>query len=207
MVPKASKGERIQALKDWTLKPEDIGKKVEGLGGSQVWSHVKWATGLASRVRDAGDTSAFLITDVYNGLPKPVQELIRKEPRSNYTELTTAVLALETSELKEVAADFAHDKETACLACEPTSPTKAIRNALATTHLRTPQPQYCSPAPGGYDTVTQAPIPLNPFVGTGRCGNLFGPACGNSTFQLRGSGPGALRIGCGIGRPPMPLRD
>jgi hypothetical protein len=84
-VPKASKAERIQALKDWTLRTEDIGKKVEGPGGSQVWSHVKWATGLASRVRDAGDTSAFLITDVYNGLPRPVRELIRKEPRTTYT--------------------------------------------------------------------------------------------------------------------------
>ena len=63
-------------LKDWTLKVEDIGKKVEGPGGGQIWSHVKWATGLASRVRDASDTSAFLLTDVYNTLPKPVRELI-----------------------------------------------------------------------------------------------------------------------------------
>jgi hypothetical protein len=63
-VPKASKGEHIQALKDWTLRTEDIGKEVEGPGGSQVWLHVKWATGLASRVHDAGNTSAFLITNV-----------------------------------------------------------------------------------------------------------------------------------------------
>jgi hypothetical protein len=77
-VPKALKGECIQALKEWTLKVEDIGKKVEGLGGGQIWSHVKWATGLTSRVCDAGDTSAFLITDIYNVLPRPVQELIQK---------------------------------------------------------------------------------------------------------------------------------
>jgi hypothetical protein len=104
--PKASKGERIQELKEWTLKAEDIGKKVEGPGGGQIWSHVKWATGLALRVRDAGDTSAFLITDIYNALPRPVRELIRKEPRATYTELAAAVLALETSKLKEAAADF-----------------------------------------------------------------------------------------------------
>ena len=54
------------------LKVEDIGKKVEGPGGGQIWSHIKWATGLASRVCDTGNTSAFLITDIYNTLPWPV---------------------------------------------------------------------------------------------------------------------------------------
>ena len=206
-VPKASKRERIQALKEWVLKPEDVGKKVEGPGGGQIWSHVKWAAGLASRVRDAGDTSAFLLTEVYNALPKPVRELIRKEPRSNYTELAKAVLELETSELKEVAADFARDEETARLAREPASPTKAIREALATTHLRNPQPQYHPPAPSGYVTTAQTPPGLSPFAGGGGRGNLFGPPRGNAAFQLRGSGPGALGIGRGIGRPPMPLRD
>ena len=44
-VPKASKAERIQALKDWVLKQTELGKKVEGPGGSQIWSHVKWAPG------------------------------------------------------------------------------------------------------------------------------------------------------------------
>jgi hypothetical protein len=49
-VPKASKAEHIQALKDWVLKQTELGKKVEGPGGSQIWSHVKWATGLAAKV-------------------------------------------------------------------------------------------------------------------------------------------------------------
>jgi len=40
--PKTSKTERIQTLKDWLLKPEELGKKVDGLGGVQIWSHVKW---------------------------------------------------------------------------------------------------------------------------------------------------------------------
>ena len=206
-IPRALKGEHIQALKEWVLKPEDVGKKVEGPGGGQIWSHVKWATGLASRVRDAGDTSAFLITEIYNGLPKPVRELIRKEPRSTYTELAAAVLALETSELKEVAVDFARDEETARLAREPASPTKAIHEALKTTHLQTPQLQYCPPAPNGYNTMTPLPAPENPFMGTGGCGNLFGPARCNAAFQLCGSGPGVLEIGRGISRPPQPLRD
>ena len=36
-------------------------------------------------------------------------------------------------------ADFTHNKETACLACEaPTSPTKAIREALTMMHIQTP---------------------------------------------------------------------
>jgi hypothetical protein len=62
------------------LKVEDLGKKVEGPGGALVWSHVKWATGLASRVRDAEDSTGFLLGDTYNALPRPVRELIRKEP-------------------------------------------------------------------------------------------------------------------------------
>jgi hypothetical protein len=70
--PKASKTERIQALKEWLLKAEDLGKKVDGPGGHQIWSHVKWATGLASKVRDAEDTTGFLIGEVYNALPRPV---------------------------------------------------------------------------------------------------------------------------------------
>ena len=56
---KESKAERIRALKEWLLKPEELGKKTEGSGGVQVWSHVKWANGLASQVRDAEDKSAF----------------------------------------------------------------------------------------------------------------------------------------------------
>jgi hypothetical protein len=72
VIPKVSKGECIQALKEWVLKPEDVGKKVEGPGGGQIWSHIKWATGLASRVHDVGNMSTFLITEIYNRLLKPV---------------------------------------------------------------------------------------------------------------------------------------
>jgi hypothetical protein len=42
--------EHIQALKDWVLKLEELGKKVEGPSGAQIWSHMKWATGLVFRV-------------------------------------------------------------------------------------------------------------------------------------------------------------
>ena len=55
-----------------------------------------------------------------------------------YSELTAAVLALDTSDLKDAAATFAHDEETARLAREPASPTKVLRDALAATHLQTP---------------------------------------------------------------------
>jgi len=70
--PKSSKAEHIQALKDWVLKQEDLGKKVDGPGGSQLWLHVKWATGLAAKVRDVEDSTGFLVSDIYNGLPKPI---------------------------------------------------------------------------------------------------------------------------------------
>ena len=41
VAPKMLKEEHIQALKDWMFKLEDIGKKVEGPGDSQIWSHIR----------------------------------------------------------------------------------------------------------------------------------------------------------------------
>jgi len=87
---------------------------------------MKWATGLASRVRDAEDTTGFLLNDVYKALPRPVRDLIRTEPRASYNELSTAVLALDTGDLKDAAAVYTRDEETARLAREPASPTKAL---------------------------------------------------------------------------------
>ena len=88
---KESKAERIRALKEWVLKPEELGKKVDSPGGTQIWSHVKWASGLASRVRDAEDKSAFLLSEVFDVLPEPIRDLVRKEPRTTYDELATAI--------------------------------------------------------------------------------------------------------------------
>ena len=114
---------------------------------------------------------------------------------------------IETSKLKEVAVDFTRDEETACLTRVPASPTKAIRKALTTTHLRNPQPQYLPPTPNRYATPAQGPVVLNPFAGGGSCGNLFRLPRGNATFQLCGSGPGTLGIGRGVGHPAIPLQD
>ena len=158
--PKASKAERIQMLKEWLLKAEDLGKKVDGPGGSEIWSHVKWATGLSSRVRDAEDATGFLIGEVYNALPRPVRELIRTKPRTTYAELSAAVLALDTSDLKEAAAEYSRNEETAQLAREPASPTKALREALMSTHLQPPQQRYAAPNPYNVEQP-------NPFQGTG----------------------------------------
>ena len=177
---------RIQTLKDWILKPEELGKKVEGPGGAQVWSHVKWAAGLASRVRDAEDTTGFLLGDVYKTLPRPVRDLIRTESQGTYNELAAAVLALDTADLKDAAAAYARDEETARLASEPPSPTKALRDALSTTYIQPPramnQPSH--------------PAAQNPFLTAGGQGNLFGAARGNM-LPFRGSGPGALGMGRG----------
>ena len=200
--PRASKAERIATLKEWVLKPDELGKKVEGPGGVMMWSHVKWATGLASRVRDAEDTTGFLLSEVYNALPKPVRDLIRKEPRTTYTELTTAVLALDNVDLKDAAADYTCNEETARLAREPASPTKAIREALAGTHFH-PQPQYRTPPPNIAHSS-------NPFGTIGRRGNLFGPPRNTPLAPFRGVGPGALGMGRGMRQSPVPrqsLRD
>ena len=209
IVPKASKAERIQTLRDWTLASKDLGKKIEGPGGGQMWSHVKWATGLASRARDAEDTIGLLLTDVYNSLPRPVRELTRSKARSTYDELATAVLNLDVNDLKEAAADFSRDEETARPAREPASPTKAIREALATTRLQNQAP-YPVPTPQ-YNVMPNVTIPSNTFGRTGGRGNLFGPLRGAQTTQYRGAGPGTLGIGRGFintqAPTGQPLRD
>jgi len=184
--PKMSKMECIQMLKDWLLKPEELGKKVDGPGGVQIWLHVKWATGLASRVRDVEDTTGFLLSDIYKALPRPIRDLIRAEPRRTYAELATAVLALDTGDLKDTAAAYMCNEETACLACEPASPTRVLREALSSTHIQPP----C--------TVNHPshPATQNPFLTTGGQGNLFSTA-GGTILLFCGSRPGALGMGRG----------
>ena len=187
---KESKAERIRALKDWVLKPEELGKKVDSPGGTQVWSHVKWANGLASRVRDAEDKSAFLLSEVFDALPEPIRDLVRKEPRTTYNELATAVCSLDTKDLKDAAARYNRDEETARLARLQNSPTKALRDALSATHIQTPQ-RYQNPQPAHHNASTQ----MNPFTNKGGCGNLFVAGCGTGLSPFRGSGPGALGMG------------
>jgi hypothetical protein len=81
---------------------------------------------LASRVHDAEDIAGFLLSDVYRALPRPVCDLICTEPQKTYDELSTAILMLDTSNLTDGAAAYVCDKETAHLACELASPTKAL---------------------------------------------------------------------------------
>ena len=200
---KESKAERIRALKEWLLKPEELGKKTEGSGGVQVWSHVKWANGLASRVRDAEDKSAFLLSEVFDALPEPVRDLVRKEPRSSYNELATAVRSLDTKDLKDAAARYVRNEETARLARLQTSPTKVLRDTFSTTHIQTPQKQYPDPQPATY----VAPSQLNPFTTEGGRGNLFVTGRGAGLLPFRGSGPGALGMGRGVSGNPTPAPE
>jgi hypothetical protein len=208
-VPKASKAECIQTVRDWMLALKELGKKIEGPGGGQMWSHVKWAMGLASRACDAEDTIGLLLTDVYNALPRPVCKLTHSKARSTYDELATAILNLDVNDLKEAAADFSRDEETARLAHEPASPTKAIREALATTQLQNQVP-YPVPTPQ-YNVMPNVTIPSNTFSGTSRRGNLFRPLRGAQTTQYQGAGPGTLGIGRGFintqAPTGQPLRD
>ena len=88
---KESKAECIQALEEWVLKPEELGKKVNSPGETQIWSQVKWASGLASRVCDVENKLAFLRCEVFDALPEPIRDLVRKEPRTTYDELATAI--------------------------------------------------------------------------------------------------------------------
>ena len=100
-----------------------------------------------------------------------------------------------------MAATFKRDEETARLAREPASPTKALREALGSTHLHTPQ-QYRIASPS-YATAQPTRTPQNPFANTGGHGNLF-PATRGNLFPHHGVGPGALGMGQGMLRPQIP---
>ena len=76
---KASKAERVGALKEWILKAQELGEKVEGPGGSKVYTHIQWANRLAACVREAEDSSGFVLSKVFKDLPCPVKDLIRCE--------------------------------------------------------------------------------------------------------------------------------
>jgi hypothetical protein len=118
--------------------------------------------------------------------------LIHKKKRATYGELTASVIVIDTSELKEMVADFPHNEEMAHLVHEtPTSPTKAICEALTTTHLQihyNVQPLVPSIA------SSQTPVQVYPFLGQGGHGNLFGPICSASLLPFHGTGPGAFGI-------------
>ena len=74
--PKASKAEWVCILKEWVLKPEELGEKVEGPDGSQVYAYIWWANGLAALARDTEDTSGFALGEVFNALPCLVKDLV-----------------------------------------------------------------------------------------------------------------------------------
>ena len=66
---------------------ENLGEKMDGPGGSQMYSHVCCANRLAAKVRDAEDTAHFALGETFDALPRPIKELIRHEPRGTYKEL------------------------------------------------------------------------------------------------------------------------
>ena len=171
--PKASKAERVQALKEWILTAEELCEKVEGPGGSKIYTHVQWANGLTARVREADDTGGFTLGEIFNALPHPVKDLVRHEKRSTYRELANAVLIIDIGDLHDSAADHRCDEETASLARAPPSPTKVVWDMLSTTHIQNPQHVYqpTTTAPAIAQPTIQSP--MNPFMCTGGRGNLF----------------------------------
>ena len=192
--PKAWKAERARTLKEWTLMAESLGKKVEGAGGSQVYAHVQWANSLAAHVRDAGDTGGFALGEVFNALPQPIKNLIRKELCTTYKELAEAVLTINIGDLRDSAQDYLHDEETARLTRAPPSPTKVVHIRLTTTHIQTPQHTYQQPGPT--PTIIQpAPLPMNVFTSARGRGNLFPLVTQRGMPSHRGMSLGSLGIG------------
>ena len=188
--PKASKMERVQALKERTLNAEELGEKVEEPGGSKVYTHVRWANGLTAHIREAGDTGGFTLGEVFNALPKPVKD--------TYKELADTVLVINIGDLCDSTADHRCDKEMVRLRRALPSPTKVVCDMLSTTHIQSPQRTY-QPAASA-TTIVQPMLhsPTNPFTGTGGKGNLFRTTSQHSIQPYVGMNPGNLCLGWGV---------
>jgi hypothetical protein len=199
-VAKASKAERIRALKEWRLELKELCKKTETIGGKEVWMHVKWADGIVAKAKDAEDTGGLLLQDVVDGLAAPVWDLIRHKPRTTYKELADAVREVDVVELRDGVTKHTKDEETARLARMNTaSPTRAIRESLANTHL----PPDHTPCPYRPQQQTQNNF-TDPFHNGGGRGTLFGPGCGNLFTIPRGIGTPTLSVGRGMQPPASP---
>jgi hypothetical protein len=188
-VPKPSKLERIQALKEWVLTVEELGTKTKTTGSKEVWTHIKWANGLTAKARDAEDSGGLLLQDIFHALPEPIRDLTRDKPRTNYDELADAVRAIDVVYLRETVEKYKKNEETARLARVANSPTKSLHDTFANTHLQIPSStrQYDNPRP--YQTHPARGPTFDPFSGnTGSRGNLFG-ARGPATRPYRPGAP------------------
>ena len=123
------------------MDPQSRGtrRKVEGPGGSKVYTHVRWANGLVAHIREAEDSSRFVLSEVFKDLPHPVKDLIRCEKRTTYKELADSVLMIDIGDLWDSTVDYRHNEETARLVRAPPSPTKAVHDMLSATHIQGPQ--------------------------------------------------------------------
>ena len=132
-------------------------------------------------------------------LPMPIRDLIRHQPQTMYREFATAVRVVDAVELKDGVLKYTKDEETARLVrvnAANASPTRAIRESLANTHLSTDHTQRSYPPQQPRTAFT------DPFANGGGRGTLFGPGRGNVFNIPRGVGTGALGMGCGL-RPPI----
>lgn len=202
-VPKPSKLEQVRALKDWTITAGELGTKTKTTGSKDVWTHVKWANGLAAKVRDAEDKGGLLLQDVFDALPEPIRDLIRDKPRADYKELAETVRTIDVIYLQETVDKHKRNEETARLARVGNSPTKTLRDSFASTHIHSnagPRP-YTSPQ-SFQPHATRAPT-FDPFGGdAGGRGNLFGGR-GSTIRPYRGTGLGALGMGRQTPGPPF----
>ena len=136
-----------------------------------------------------------MLGEVFNALPRPVKDLIRREPRATYKQLADAVLAIDIGDLRDSARDHIRNEETARLARTPPSPTKAVREMLSATHIQAP---HRMPQQTNISSATSRPAqlpPTNPFAMAGGRGNLFPWVTQHETTANRGVNPGALGIG------------
>ena len=166
---------------------------MEGSGGFKVYTHIQWANGLTTHVREAEDTGGFTLS-VFNALPHPVKDLVRCKKCTTYKELADAVLSINIGDLCNSTAGHRGNEEMARLTRAPLSPTKAICNMLSTTHIQNPQCTYQPATTTPAMTKPTLQLPTNPFMSTSGRGNLFPTKIQHGLLPYGKMNPGNLGL-------------
>jgi hypothetical protein len=93
--------EKIRELKNYRLDPDDVGKKVQYMGGTQH-THIKWArTAMGLAWACNLETHMEYVDKAIDGLPNVVQCSLDQATITDWTTFTAAVGAISLDQLRE----------------------------------------------------------------------------------------------------------
>jgi hypothetical protein len=99
--PEKSPVEKIRELKNYRLNPDNVGKKVQYMGGTQH-THVKWARTAMGLARACNlETHMEYVDEAIDGLPNVVRRSLDRATITDWTTFTAAVRAISLDRLRE----------------------------------------------------------------------------------------------------------